>query len=94
MAVRPRFLGGDDTDRAASPIYNIQHTPPFLLAHGSEDFSHLMTQGEAMENALIDAGGDVLRIVFEGRNHFSASYAGGEADGPWVSEVLKWMETH
>jgi|TARA_B110000495_G_C22922372_1_gene538885 arylformamidase len=94
MAARPRFLGEADAEIAASPLYNIQQTPPFLLAHGSVDFPHLVAQATEMEKALKAADADVSRIVFEGRNHFTASYAGGEADGPWVPEVIKWMGTH
>jgi hypothetical protein len=44
-----------------------------------------------METALQAAGGDVERLVLNGRNHFTASYAGGEADGPWVPNALAWM---
>ncbi|MFP6688594.1 MAG: alpha/beta hydrolase [Alphaproteobacteria bacterium] len=94
LSVRPRFLGDGDTEMAASPIHNIQQTPPFLIAHGSDDFPHLMTQAAAMEAALKHSGGAVSRIVFEGRNHFTACYAGGEADGPWVPLALDWMRAH
>lgn len=94
MAVRPRFLGADGNEAPASPIRNITTTPPFLMAHGSEDFPHLMTQAEDMEHALTQAGGQAERIVFDGRNHFTACYAGGEADGPWVSRALNWMAAH
>jgi arylformamidase len=44
-----------------------------------------------MERALKAAGGDVERLVLEGRNHFTASYAGGEPDGPWVPHAIDWM---
>lgn len=99
LTMRPRFLGlsegeGGDTEQAASPIHNIRQTPPFFMTHGSEDFPHLMVQAEAMEQALSAAGGDVTRIVFEGRNHFTASYAGGEADGPWVAPAIEWIGAH
>ena len=92
--MRPRFLGADGNEAPASPILNIKATPPFLIAHGSEDFPHLMTQAEDMEQAYAEAGGEVERIVFEGRNHFTACYAGGEADGPWVGRALDWMAGH
>ena len=94
MAVRPKFLGDGNNEAAASPIHNIVQTPPFFIAHGSEDFPHLITQAETMEEALRKAGADATRIIMEGRNHFSASYAGGEEDGPWVSKALEWMEAH
>jgi arylformamidase len=94
LTMRPRFLVDVDTEVAASPIHNMHQMRPFLISHGSEDFPHLMTQAEKMESALDQAGADVSRIVFDGRNHFSASYAGGEADGPWVTPAIKWMEAH
>ena len=94
MTMRPKFLGDGETEFAASPIHNIAQTPPFFMAHGSEDFSHLITQAEAMEEALCKVGGDATRIIMTGRDHFSASYATGEEDGPWVSKALKWMEAH
>lgn len=92
LSARPRFLGAGETERAASPLHRIGARPrPFLLAHGDRDFPHLIRQAEAMEAALKGAGGDVTRIVLAGRDHFSASYAGGEADGPWVPKALAWM---
>jgi hypothetical protein len=47
-----------------------------------------------MEAALAGAGTDVARIVLAGCDHFSASYAGGEAAGPWVPQALAWMAEH
>ncbi len=91
LSARPRFLGGEENEGPASPILNVHATPPFLIAHGTDDFPHLMVQAEEMESALAEAGGDVERVVLDGRNHFSASYAGGEADGPWVEHALAWM---
>ena len=97
LSMRPRFLGPESDEavvETASPIMQIRRTPPFLLAHGSVDFPHLMTQAERMEEALRKAGADVERIVLEGRDHFSASYAGGERDGPWVPRALEWIGRH
>lgn len=97
LSVRPRFLGSPEAGNevAASPICNIQGVPPpFLMAHGSDDFPHLSRQAELMEQALHAAGGAVERIVLPGRNHFSACYAGGEADGPWVPRALRWIGEH
>jgi arylformamidase len=94
MSARPRFLGGRDVEKVASPIHAIKQTPPFLLAHGGEDFPHLMKQAESMEVALHQAGGDVERIVMPGRNHFTACYACGEAKGPWVRRALTWIGEH
>jgi acetyl esterase/lipase len=94
MSMRPRFLGPEENDALASPILNIHATPPFLIAHGSDDFPHLMVQAEEMERGLAAAGGDVTRVVLDGRNHFSACYAGGEPEGPWVGRALSWMAAH
>jgi acetyl esterase/lipase len=89
---RPRFLGAAGNETRASPVENIDGVPPpFLLAHGDQDFPHLIKQAERMEAALRAAGGDAERLVLNGRNHFTASYAGGEADGPWVPRALAWM---
>ena len=51
-----------------------------------------MRQADAMELALRKAGGAVEKRVLPGRDHFSASYAGGEADGPFVAPALAWMK--
>ena len=90
---KPRFLGTDPAnERAASPIHRIEGTPArFFLAHGDKDFPHLMRQAEAMEAALRRAGGAVERHVLANRDYFSASYAGGEAQGPWVPRALAWI---
>jgi arylformamidase len=93
LSTRPRFLGAAGNEKLASPIDRIEEKPPpFLIAHGDEDFPHLMKQAERMEAALRAAGGDVERVVLKGRNHFTASYAGGEPAGPWVPRALNWME--
>lgn len=93
LSQRPRFLGPADNEVPASPLLNIEGTPPpFLLAHGSEDFPHLMRQAERMEEALRARGGDATRIVLAGRNHFSASFAAGEPDGPWLKTALGWIK--
>ncbi len=95
LADRPRFLGAGGNEIAASPLHNIDGSPPpFLIAHGDGDFPHLIAQAEAMEAALAGAGGDVERMALEGRDHFTASFAGGEAGGPWVPGALHWMTSH
>ena len=94
LKVRPRFLGPADSgsEQPASPIANIRGKPgPFLIAHGSKDFPHLMTQSVRMGAALRSAGGEVERLVLEGRDHFTASYAGGESMGPWVPRAVEWI---
>ena len=95
LTVRPRFLGANPVEVEASPLHRIDGTPPpFLIAHGERDFPHLVRQAERMEMALHEAGGEVERIVLPGRDHFSSSYAGGEAAGPWVPRGIAWMQAH
>ncbi len=91
LSGRPRFLGPESNDAPASPVLGIEAPRPFLIAHGGEDFPHLMAQAEEMERALGAAGGDVTRIEMAGRNHFSACYAAGEPDGPWAGAALDWI---
>lgn len=92
LSMRPRFLGTSGNEHEASPIHNLQPPlPPFLVAHGSQDFPHLIGQAEAFCSALNELGGQVHRLIMEGRNHFSASYATGEPDGPWVSRADEFM---
>ena len=93
LGIRPRFLGREGNERPASPLHNIQGTPPpFLIAHGSADFPHLITQAAKTQTALTAAGGDVERLVLEGCDHFTASYAAGDPAGPWLGHALAWME--
>lgn len=96
LSARPRFLGPDPaTDRVASPRYQLQQPlPPFLVAHGSRDFPHLIPQAERFVDAVRAAGGEAERLVLPERTHFTASYAGGEADGPWVPAALAFMSRH
>jgi acetyl esterase/lipase len=95
FAMRPRFLGPEspETDQRASPIHRIEGTPPpFFITYGDSDFPHLMSQGDEMAAALRAAGGKVETLVLAGRDHFGASHAGGEPDGPLVPHVLAWMK--
>jgi acetyl esterase/lipase len=97
LAMRPRFLGPEDSgsEAAASPLHNLAPPlPPMLLFHGSADFPHLVRQAEVFESAVRAAGGEVARVVLTGRNHFSAHYACGEPDGPMVPAALDFMARH
>lgn len=97
LSMRPRFLGpeGTDAERQASAIgFVTAAAPPFLLAWGSEDFPHLRDQGVRMAEALRTAGVEAETVVLDGRDHFGASFAGGEPDGPWVPRTLAWMAAH
>jgi hypothetical protein len=44
-----------------------------------------------MASALSAAGGDVETILMPDRDHFTASLAGGEPDGPWVRNALQFI---
>ena len=96
LTARPRFLGSDAThDRDATPLSFVKPgLAPFLIAHGTRDFPHLMTQAERFTAALQQASAEATRIELQDRNHFGASFAGGEADGPWVPGALKFMARH
>ena len=93
MSVRPRFLGSTDAnDIAASPIKHlVRSLPPFLVAWGTKDFPHLMTQAEIFADAAKAAGCKLTALPMQDRSHFSAHYAGGEANGPWVPEAIKFL---
>jgi arylformamidase len=80
---------------AASPIEHAGANPcPFLIAHGSNDFPHLMRQADRMVEKLASADGDVERIVLEGLNHFTTSYSCGDASGPWAPKAIDWIVRH
>lgn len=93
LSMRPRFLGEAGNDRLASPRYQLSAPlPPFLVAWGTKDFPHLIPQAERFVEAVRAAGGSATALPMEGRTHFTASYAGGEADGPWVPAALAFMK--
>ena len=95
LGVRPRFLGDDGaTDLLASPIRHIDDPAPFLVAYGSKDFPHLIAQGHAFVDALRENGGEAEERVLPERTHFTASFAGGETEGPWVTHALAFMARH
>lgn len=93
LSMRPRFLGPDAaTDRLASPRYQLAPPlPPFLVAWGTQDFPHLIPQAERFVAAVRAGGGQAEALPMEGLTHFTASYAGGEANGPWVPAALRFM---
>ncbi len=95
LSMRPRFLGDEANDLAASPMRHIGTAPPpFLIACGDGDFPHLVRQAGEMTAALEAASGDAELVELTGRDHFTASAAGGEPDGPWVPRALDWMARH
>ncbi len=92
LAQRPRFLGPEATDEAASPLRQIgDRPPPFLLAWGERDFPHLVAQAADMAAALAAAGGDVETLVLAEKTHLDAHLATEDAAGPWVTKVKAWI---
>jgi arylformamidase len=93
LSVRPRFLGDSpQAEDAASPVRHVRPgRAPFLIAYGENDFPHLVLQAAQMQQALQAAGVPVQRLVLPGRDHFTASMACGEPDGPWVAPAVSWM---
>jgi arylformamidase len=96
LTAHPRFLGeAPGTDRRASPRFQLQAPlPPFLLAFGGKDFPHLVGQAKRFAKSIRDAGGSVAEVEMAERTHFTASYAGGEPEGPWVPLALNFMSGH
>lgn len=97
LTMRPRFLGAEDSgnEEPASPLARIDGAPPpFLIAYGQEDFPHLITQANAMADALERAGGDVERLELPNASHLGASLASGETDGLWPTTAAAWMRRH
>jgi arylformamidase len=96
LSMRPRFLGTDAaSETRASPLSRLLAAPPpFLIAYGTRDFPHLIAQGARFAAALRKLGADVEELQLAERTHFTASYAGGESDGPWVPDALAFMAKH
>jgi acetyl esterase/lipase len=65
--------------------------PPFLVAHGTRDFPHLIAQAGRFVSEVRAQGGDADHLELANRTHFTASYAGGESDGPWVPAAIAFM---
>lgn len=95
LSIRPRFLGEDDSlERPASPLFNIDATPPFFMAYGENDFAHLITQAGVMKNALSDKGGDASELTVAGCDHLQTCVSLADADGTWAPAALAWMAAH
>ena len=93
LTPKPRFLGKEEkTEKAASPLYNIQgKPPPFLMANGTVDFPAIMLQTPRMQEALRGAGGECERIIFEGCDHFKSSLGTVDPEKPWLSRSIAWI---
>ena len=96
LAMRPRFLGPAvyQNELWASPLHHVANKrffSPMLLAHGANDFPHLITQAKEMERRVREAGGQISRIELAQCNHFEAAYSAGKRDGVWFREALQFI---
>ena len=94
LSQRPRFLGPADSgnDIAASPILFVKDVVcPFLIAHGDNDFPHLIKQAKEMETCLKESGSEVQRISLVDCDHLAAHYATGEPKSDWVNKIFKFL---
>lgn len=90
LSKRPQFLGPAEqgNDDAASPLRNVQGTPPpFFMSWGERDFPHLIRQAEAMVAALRAAGTSVETMMLPGCDHLGTSGPTADPTGPWVAKV-------
>lgn len=92
LSRRPRFLADLDAERLASPIAQITDRTPFLIAHGDQDFPHLIAQAKTMTSALQAAGNFVEYFALAGCDHFSASYEAGAASGAWLPRATSFIK--
>ena len=96
LSSRPRFLGpeGSGSERPASPLHNIQDKPPpFLIAHGEQATSRISCgKPRRWKRALAEASGKRHPDRARGCDHFSASYACGDAQGAWAPAAVKFMQ--
>lgn len=91
LSMRPRFLGDPElgNEGPASPVTHIRpDAPPFLVAFGSKDFPHLITQAQNFAEQLAAAGVRTETLELEDCDHLGASYASGEPDGIWVRAAV------
>jgi len=94
---RPRFLGPVEqkNETAASPLRNIQGTPPpFFMARGEKDFPHLIRQADDMMAALKKAGSPVALEVLPGCDHLGTGVPTGDPNSPWMAKAHAFMTAH
>ena len=92
LSQRPRFLrDGEEGEREASPVLRPPARCPMFLTWGTNDFPHLIPQAEEMAAALRAAGGIADTLVLDGCDHFQASLAAGDPDGPWIRRAAAFM---
>ena len=97
FANRPRFLGPVEqkNEIAASPLRNIQSTPPpFFMARGEKDFPHLIRQADDMMAALKQAGALVELEVLPDCDHLGTGVPTGDPNSPWMAKAHAFMAAH
>ena len=95
LSQRPRFLGEEGTGAAteASPILQVNKaTADFYMAHGDNDFPHLIEQAIEMEKVLRQAGTSIDRSILVDCDHLGAHLATGDEKGKWFKGLLSFME--
>jgi acetyl esterase/lipase len=91
---RPRFLGppASANEIPASPLHNIQGTPPpLLMAWGERDFPHLIGQAADMTAALRAAGGTVETMELSGCDHLGTSAPAGDPNSEWMMRAHAFL---
>lgn len=92
------LLGGSEEERpalarAASPVtYAADSTPPpFLLIHGTRDGLVPFSQSEALAEALVSAGGEVVLRPVDGADHI---FLGSPDIQGIVAESVEFLARH
>ena len=97
------FLGGtpaerSDAYRAASPVaYVHANMPPILLTHGSADPVVPAEQSAILETAIRHAGGQVERLLAEGRKHTMVNDDTATKESKTLlfeKRILEFLHTH
>lgn len=78
----------------ASPItYVTPEAPPFLIIHGDADDTVYINQGEAMHQALQDAGTTVKFLRIPGGTH-GPTFGDPDNAPDYKGEMITWLDTH
>lgn len=81
---------GDDI--AASPLHHATgNRVPFFIAHGGNDFAHVMATAPEMATALQRAGGDVVHRVYPDADHYAMNLSQGDPQHDWVRTARAWL---
>ncbi|MFC0303461.1 alpha/beta hydrolase [Rhizorhabdus histidinilytica] len=94
LSMRPRFLGpeGRFNEVKASPLFRLGETaPPFLIAHGTEDFPHLMVQAKKFAMVLRARGLAAETVEVPDATHGTVLLMAAETDKPWLPAATHWM---